>query len=92
MAAPNDTTRRPVDAARGSAAQFSLTEFRDLVNKRDYFAYHAAACAETALTELESGDIAGAKRILASAVSLYHDADRAIDRFRREHPNVNSVA
>ena len=88
MADPESTTPRPVQSAEGTL----LSEFRDLVNRRDYFAYHAEACAETALAELENGDIEGAKRILASAVSLYQAADRAINKFRKEHPHVHTAA
>lgn len=89
MADPHSTTPRPVESEQGT---FHRTEFRDLQWKRDYFAYHATECARVALAELNMCEIEAAKRILLSALSLFDDANRAINKFQKEHARHGNSA
>lgn len=64
---------------------FPLEQFRELCHQRDARAYQAVGGAQAALAYLNMGEIEMARTALVNTLDSYQQANRAIDRFRKEH-------
>lgn len=63
---------------------FSLDQFRQLINQRDAMAYQAVGGAQAALAYLNMGEVQMARTALLNTLDRYDEANRAIDQFRKE--------